>query len=364
MTENNLAARLRAAAETDPKLLHDLRAAYAGRFDVMDVLWWRENPLSPTPDGLDDPATELSYLQSAVYSRTSADEPLVEFTDPNTGETLRATASEHRLNEVSRLLADDGAALDAVLDRFNDWPQAAAATSDAATTDAAASAGRVANAYAAQPGAATGDTVSEEESDDRRATGPLGRSLLLLATGVAVGVVITLGVQAVQGPPSVSEAVSEPPVFTEFDGTIPANVPDVADSPDGQNVLDIFDQPAGFADGKVPDLGSAYIPESIRSVLGATPGLDGFGVYVAKRGVSQYCIVVQNADLTGSTECAGASVIEKYGLRLDAVVLGRALGSTEGPRDTLLDLRVAWGQNGTFSGGTTRHIAPYLDTAE
>ncbi|WP_022885638.1 hypothetical protein [Glaciibacter superstes] len=364
MMETHLAARLRAAADTDPTLLRELRAAYGGRFDVLDALWWRENPLSPTPAGLDDPAAELRELQSAVYSRASADEPFVEFTDPETGETRHATPSERRLNEVRRQLADDAAELDAVLDRFSDWPtRMAPANEDAtnpgfATSDAMPTFATPTNAAMTDVAGNAGRPGSEAEFSDRFSRIPFRRTLLLLATGAAAGVLITLGVQAVQGPPASTEAASDSQPLTEYDGTIQAEARDEDGTPGSSNVLAIFDQPAQFPGDTVPNLGSAYIPESIRSVFGATPSVDGFGVYVAQRGVSQYCIIVQNADLTGSTECAGASVIEKYGLRLDAVVLGRGSDATDGPLDTLLDLRVSWGQDGTFSGGTTRHVAP------
>ena len=84
-----------------------LRAAYRGRHDVLDALWWAAHPLTASPRGVADPASSLRELQRSVFSRVTGESPTVEVIDPGTGATLRIRASEHRLREAERLLADD-----------------------------------------------------------------------------------------------------------------------------------------------------------------------------------------------------------------------------------------------------------------
>jgi len=93
VTLKNVADRLESAAESDPGLLIALRAAYRGRHDVQDALWWRAHPLSESPGGHSDPLADLD--------------------DPG-----------HEERELSRLLAQDAEALDQVLVSFRDWPGA------------------------------------------------------------------------------------------------------------------------------------------------------------------------------------------------------------------------------------------------
>ncbi|TFD82566.1 hypothetical protein [Cryobacterium fucosi] len=124
MTLKTVAGRLETAAETDLGLVIALRAAYRGRHDVQDALWWRAHPLSRTPGGRPDPLVGLGAEQAAVYSRTRIDGPLSEVADPDTGEPVSATIGEHRLRELTRLLAQDAAALDLVLVSFRAWPGA------------------------------------------------------------------------------------------------------------------------------------------------------------------------------------------------------------------------------------------------
>ncbi|TFC21550.1 hypothetical protein E3O19_00100 [Cryobacterium algoritolerans] len=130
MTLKTVAGRLETAAGTDPGLLIALRAAYRGRHDVLDALWWRAHPLSLTPGGRPDPLVGLGAEQAAVYSRTRVDGPRSEVADPDTGEPVSATSSEHRLRELTRLLAQDAAALDLVLVSFRGWPGSGNADDD------------------------------------------------------------------------------------------------------------------------------------------------------------------------------------------------------------------------------------------
>ncbi|TFB53385.1 hypothetical protein, partial [Cryobacterium tagatosivorans] len=115
MTQEILAQRLWTAAQKDSDLRTRLRTTYRGRVDVCDALWWRANPLSPTPAGRPDPAAELIDLKAAVYRLHTDPEPLVEFVDPITLRTVYATEAEHQLRTRMREQTQEDAALDAVL---------------------------------------------------------------------------------------------------------------------------------------------------------------------------------------------------------------------------------------------------------
>ena len=176
MTLKTVAGRLETAAETDPGLVIALRAAYRGRHDVQDALWWRAHPLSRSPGGHPDPLVGLGAEQAAVYSRSRIDGPLSEVADPDTGEPVTATLGEHRLRELTRLLAQDAAALDLVLVSFRGWPGFGPEEDDPEPDAAPASPG------GARP--------------DRR---PARGILLVAAGGVAgllIGVAVTLALRA------------------------------------------------------------------------------------------------------------------------------------------------------------------------
>ena len=80
-----------------------------------------------------------------------------------------------------------------------------------------------------------------------------------------------------------------------------------------------------------------------------------YGIYLAQRGTSAYCLVIQRVDLTASSTCAGASVIAQEGLRLNAVVLG-TLGFDEAGPPVLLDLTATWSSDGTVMSSATLHV--------
>jgi hypothetical protein len=91
----------------DPEFEVALRAAYRGRHDVLDALWWAAHPFTTSPRGVADPATGLRDLQRAVFSRAAANSPLVEAVHPETGVTVRVRESEHRLRQEQELLSND-----------------------------------------------------------------------------------------------------------------------------------------------------------------------------------------------------------------------------------------------------------------
>jgi len=385
VTQEILAQRLWTAAQNDSDLLTGLRSAYRGRFDVRDALWWRANPLAPTPSGRPDPAAELIELKAAVYCLHSVPEPLVEFVDPITLRTVRATETEHRLRQRMREQAQEDAALDAVLSAADRWTGAA----DAADTLDAADGldalgghdGHHAGATAAMGGAEPTDEVLGTEDADDSGTGgsspkgtatqgsatrgsAAGRSLrtefglypgaprprrrfalLLVAAGALVGALIAaLLVPALAGPAELPEAAAPAADIGTGHGALGAADPQTLE----QDYLRIFDEPADFADGEAPYLGAEFNHDSIRSV-GAAPAEAGFGVYAARRGTGQYCIIVRNADGTGTSACAGPGTLARTGLRVNATVRGTVSVSGNPRMPVLLELYVVWAPDGSIT---------------
>lgn len=78
----------------DPAFRARVTAAYSGRHDVIDALWWREHGTAISPSGRSAPAAARARLEQTAFGRATADDPA---TAPQ-----RAAAS----SELDRLLAD------------------------------------------------------------------------------------------------------------------------------------------------------------------------------------------------------------------------------------------------------------------
>jgi hypothetical protein len=126
------------------------------------------------------------------------------------------------------------------------------------------------------------------------------------------------------------------------------------------NVLQIFEENADWSGGAPPKLGSEYQPDTIRSVLGPAPAETGFGVYVARRGTAEYCIIVQDADQNGSTACATHRTIAASGLSIRATVWSPP---PPAENSVLLQVYVTWNSSGAIVAGTSPRVgggtAPY-----
>jgi hypothetical protein len=340
VTGETLVQRLWAAAQTDAGLLTRLRVSYRGRFDVLDALWWRANPLTPTPAGAPDPASGLAALQAAVYSPAAASEPLVEFVDPITGEPVHATENEHRLRELMQQLNRDAAALDFTLERLSDW-----------THEGSFSGDRPDREPRPETDPRPDPPVAPAPVADRRRTPLL--VLVGFAAGVATGAVAAMatmdprGTRAAPGP-AASQATA---------------------SVASRDFLKIFRQPAEFPGGKVPDLGPEYVQDSIRRIPDPAPAAAGYEVFVARRsgdranverpglgrpgvgrpGADRYCIILRHPDEETGIACADRSSIAATGLRLDAVLLGKppTLEAPESPY--IVDVTVIWASDGTLT---------------
>lgn len=343
-----LAQRLLAAAHTDPGLLTRLRVTYRGTLDVLDALWWRVNPLLPTPEGRGDPALKLADLQAHVYSRHVESEPIVDFVDPFTGHLVVGTERERELRRLSHTLAQNGAALDVMLERMRDWSEPIPADDADAVTPVADPDRSSDPSWVLDPtwvAANSGATPPQWEDASPGPPPPRTRAtaatfLIGAVIGLSAGVFTTMGIQATAGAPDSDRA-----------GASSTGTP-VGPASD-TNVLRVFDDPAQFPGGTPPDLGPEYPVESIRSVFGPAPAGDGFGAYVARRGTAQYCIVVTESDRTGSSACSTKGDIERSGLHLKAVVSLAELRSPTDETPTLLSVFVSWLPDGSIVTGST-----------
>lgn len=341
---NNLALQLRAAAERNDALRADLDQEFAtligtnrDAHDVMDALWWAAHPLQPTPAGEIDPAVHLVELQSSVFSRAAMPEPTLERTEA--GSTVRATASEHRLRQLTVHLAARADAVAQLLERFGTDLTDAGATTMAVTKD-------LASGVAAPPPA---DGSTNAVTDDRPLAGRVRWRSILLAAGVAAGVLGTLGAQALQQGimatfENGSSATAGPSSAENTPGVLPNEAAVGA-------IAGLFDQPVDPSAGELADLGPSY---SMVRPSGLTPR-GSYGIYLARLGSGPYCLVVQQVDLTATSICAAASEIAENGLRLNAVVLGTLDPEATGPR-VLLDLTATWLADGMVMSSTSPHV--------
>ncbi|MEC5148459.1 hypothetical protein [Cryobacterium sp. GrIS_2_6] len=310
MTTESVTLRLHAAASADAALASDLRAAYRGRHDVLDALWWRAHPLTGTPGGRPDPARELPRLQAAVYARPGPDGSLAE--------------SERRLHDLTAQLRQDATDLDAVLALFPDGadspdtvhsrgtrPLGAAGTSDADATAPPARAFR---------------------NPTRR------RSVLLVAAGFLVGgiAVATASAMLPHGGPASGLAAEQ-----------------AASASPG--LLALFDQPP-IPDQTTIDLGPEFRRDSIHAMF-VERETSSF-VYVARRGDDLYCVILRSQGQQGASACVGLAELARRGLTLTATVpvnpftLGK--DSLE-PAGALADVTIRVSTDGVVSSETAPH---------
>lgn len=317
-------AQLRTTAEQDTALHAALQQDFAAQTgtdgDVLDALWWAAHPLQLTPTGVPDPAGQLAPLQAAVFSRSAAAEPQVERTED--GLTLRATASEHRLRQLERDLRLRAQAVHTLLAR----------TTPTEMTDASVL------------------PVVPQPSDT-----PLGTHhrlrvpwrALLISVGVVAGVLGTLSIHALQQ--AVAPTTADGASMSRQTPAPTTTSPDPTDA-EIRAITDIFDDRADPGDADLADLGPAY--EVVRTL--GIPPRETYGVFLAKRGTDQYCLVLQEVDLTASSTCAKANDIAQDGLQLQAVVLDTFRFEENSPLE-LLDLTVNWQADGSVATSSSRH---------
>jgi len=110
---------------TDPAFAASFTAAYAGRHEPADALWWLEHPTSAGPSGAHSPLAELAALKNAAFARgadAAAHESLARLeaeASADRGATLEALAAARTPPEPEPLReAED----EASVARSRRWP--------------------------------------------------------------------------------------------------------------------------------------------------------------------------------------------------------------------------------------------------
>ena len=242
-----------------------------------------------------DTDDELARLEAAVYSRAGSAESAVDFIDPVTGETVRATPSEHRLRALRAERAEQVAGRGARL------PEEESASTESLAMPAL------------PPGS----------------NGPPRRRFVLpmvAAAAFAVGVLLALLVTSVQD----STAAGAPGAGNDAG-------------------LLIFDFPPLYPDIPVPDLGDEFVPDSIRNISGTSAATEGFGVYLGRQtGSELYCLIVHSDEGGTAASCSPGGVVRQRGLWVETAVTVRFLVAPDAPvGDTVLTAKLT--SRGEFS---------------
>ncbi|WP_377010158.1 hypothetical protein [Cryobacterium melibiosiphilum] len=342
---------LRDSVLTDAVKLADAREAYRGSGDVLDALWWRLHPFTPTPAGTPDPGAALPARQARVYARPCTATGGVAPTGA-AGPVSTLAAAEQELRALEQRLALDAAALDSVVERM-----LAVATvgtgGGAAATDAQA---------AARDGAGVGAAARRGPPLTACSRGTSGRrwrrGLSVFALGAVVGSVCA-ALAATVAPwgaePQAAADAASAPADTAVDATTAA-------------ALRIFTAATNWPDDAPPPLGAEYDPASIRSVLGAAPWSPGYGVYVAHRVGGDVCIIVQQNHRSVQTACTSPATLADRGLTVQASVATNAATNaedgtaTDATADAVL-VTVDWRPDGSIVAQTsateTPAVTPY-----
>jgi hypothetical protein len=336
VVETELPQRLWTDAQTNVHLLGQMRACYCGRHDVLDALWWRAHPSTRSPGGEPDPATGLPELMVEVYSRRVLSEPLTEFVDPVSDQTVRATASGRALRGLTMDLTRDAAALDAVLEQFGQFSEQAQAR------------------HVVPPGPRTAD-VSPPTPPHRPRTrsprpGPPARhaAAKFAAAAVVVGVVALTAFFALTGGigemllPGFGPGTSSPTA-----GTGSASADSTAAARD--DAFRIFDTPTQYTTGIAALLGPEYLPLTMRRIPHAAAALTGLHMFAVQRTDGAFCLILLQPKDETDVACATRGSIQQHGLRLRAIVVPEDPASAYPQPFKPVDATIEWDRSGAFT---------------
>jgi hypothetical protein len=308
-----LAHQLWTDAQSNAHLQRRLRAAYRGRHDVLDALWWRAHPSTRSPNGQSDPASTLPEALAEVYSRRSSTEPLLEFLDPVSNHMVRATEADRVLRTLTVDLSRDAAALDATLDEFEE-PAESKPTSERGKFAQAMARHRRGVAYSLVAGFVVGAT----------------------ATGLSIGAARDLA-------GSLSSAT--PGAAAETPSPSPSGPPLARPA----DPFRIFTERTESVAGIAPLLGAGYLPDSIRSLPDAGSASAGFGMFAAQRADGAYCLILRHPDNDIDAACATPDTIVRRGLRLEAIVVTDAPGDVYPQPFAPVSVTILWDRSGVFT---------------
>lgn len=248
---------------------------------------------------------ERSALLARVYSAAGQAEPEQWFVDPASGERMRMRPSEWALQEFDRRAVPTQDGLGA----------------DAPETDA--------------PAPERDAGVTHPPAGD-----PVRRPWLrpaLLGGGVAIGVVLVLGVQSVTGGPTRSD---------------PPRAESRTDA-ESSTVLEVFGQPPLSVRMLPTELLAEFDAIDVQRIFDPSTNGGGYDVFAARKSRDLFCLVVVRTGERYLASCATEHQIQTDGLRLIAVVpaprpvsLLADVGPTTAPD---WQVEVHWNRDGTFS---------------
>lgn len=352
----------------DPLSLHALLAddetarraltdAYTGPHDILDAVWWREHPLTPTPEGRPDPAAARAALQKRAFA-PGVSEPLVEVVDADSGEVVRVPESAARLVALEGRLRSNAAALDkALVDArpaldaatARRAPAAAPAPTPVAKTSASGSAPDAAHGSAPDPAPSSG---SAETHTAAAAPTPTletwrRRSQLWMWTAVAAGLLLLAGVGI-----AVAQQLSPTAnVFGRSAGSIvdPSGSPATSSADPAATTtalppgLTIFEDPSLAPSIPPQNIDPYYKPESLRLLGVADSELT---VYAVENRIDQPCLLAVYVDGTQSATCVTKQEFASMGIELRITSL-RATPAGEAAPDPSEDV-VFWNSDGSY----------------
>jgi hypothetical protein len=311
-------------ARRDSAFRERVARGYSGDFVVLDALWWREHPGSPTPEGVAPPTAGRAELQRAAFARAATGgADAVPRAD-------RAAAELARLDETS---ARERLAIDS-----------AVAAALAEGTDAATEAAR---------SAAVGTVAAGPAGADRAAAGPAGadaaahpgtprsrwpwwpRRRLLVAAGAAFAIALVGG--------AVGFGLSETS-NSNVAGLGPEDGPPFADA---SAALAIFDRPPQPSD-RPPVLYAIQLQEETVRTL----SMADIPLYVARDIDDDVCLVLVQTNGTYTANCVPPDRFPSTGLliRGSIAVTGRPSQGDQLPQ-SFVDVEASWLPDGTTVWG-------------
>ncbi|RFA08252.1 hypothetical protein B7R54_02690 [Subtercola boreus] len=319
-----------------------LAAAYRGPHDVLDAVWWREHPLTPTPGGRTDPAAALPGLKAQAFSRTAD------------GEALGGLfAFEARLRDDARQL--EHAILDARPALEAAEARRAAAAGPGSIGGGSPETGSVS---AVPPEQSSGETDGPAEpapgSEPEHAPATVSaetwrrRSLVWMGTSIAVGLLLLVAVglfvaaQLGSGPFLASAGAGA--------GAAGAAAGTATASPSLAEGLTIFEDPTLAPSIPPQNIDPYYKPESLRLLGVAASELT---VYAVENRIDQPCLLAVYRDGTQSATCVTKQEFAAMGIQLRITSLHIPAAGAPVPTASPAEDVVFWNADGSFGVTST-----------
>jgi len=307
-------------AQCDPVFLQEVRAAYDGRHDSLDALWWKSHPADPAPSGALPPSAALSDLQRRVFS---AD-----------GGSLGDHDTTRELRELEAQLSADHRAIQNAIAAASAWRTGRRADPSADTGEPAP---------AATDGLIETDATSATGAATRtlRSRGPIRNLLVAFCIAAALICGAIIGAQM-----SNTDADASPPASPSVDPK-PTAAPLTAAL--------IFKSAQVPSDLPAQPMPETLVRDSFRNLLPAEASSTRNGIYAARSTSNMICLVALTSESAYVSSCAVESEFPVIGLRVYWSADIDYLTSDGAAISTPTDLNAVWKPDGSVeSGGTGR----------